>query len=141
MTADHWIQIAAIVTPSITALTVCGLTLRAASRSSHPNPAPETQIAPQRKSSTIRSDILQITTWFGIFLNIAVLCFQMRPAPLTRFAVLLIASNVAAIGLLIVSLLSQIISKTLSALNETDKVLFQIIQVTDEIQTKRNTQT
>jgi Mn2+/Fe2+ NRAMP family transporter len=142
MTADHWMQIAAIVTPSITALTVCGLTLRAASRSSHPNPAPEAQIAPQTTSTPMRSKKLWIVTWLSIFVSIIILCFDMRPAPLTRFVVASIASNIAAISFLFMMLYILSITDIFRGMIRTHESLHEFVKaIAVEIQNRPNIQT
>jgi hypothetical protein len=105
MTADHCIQIAAIITGSITPFAVLIWGPALASRINHPTPKDET--APPPKKSWYRRALKSYFFWFplGILLNIFSLYLDLRSAlPITPHRVLLISWEVGGIGVLLMTM-------------------------------------
>jgi len=108
MTADHWIQIATIVTASITTLTATVVGPLVVSRVNQPKTkleiSPQRTTAPPKRTLLVRLLRSQFS-WIGLIIvgNICTLYFVMNHStPLTPSVILRIAVLVTSIGVCIV---------------------------------------
>jgi hypothetical protein len=140
MTADHCIQIAAIISTCITpfAVLIWGPVL--ASRINHPTPKDETVAPPSRTwySRVLKSPLFWLS--LPIPLDIVFLYFDInQPSPLTPHRVLWISMNVSAVGILFVMMLIWAIINIIGKLLKSHVSLYGFVKEIAEEGEKRDT--